>query len=213
MPSARQVVAAARAGAHLVVLPELAEAADDDVFNASVLVGPQGEVAGRVRKRHAESYVFRAGHGAGVIDTALGGGAVGIGADAHLTAGLRRLGDQQVDLVVLLGLFGGLLARSGFALRGRSRVVDSDGTTLAQLHSEDGVAAGTVTVDSARRRFAPPADYDGWLPPGSRLLRRVLIPVDSAAGRLSYRWHVSDRRRPQDERMTADAPADEGRHR
>jgi hypothetical protein len=57
------------------------------------------------------------------------------------------------------------------------------------------VLTATVSNDPARKRYEPPRAYHGWLQPGSAIARSVVIPLDIAAGRLSY--SLSHQRRRQ----------------
>jgi N-carbamoylputrescine amidase len=72
-----------------------------DFFNIFVLAGPDGEVAGCVRKSEAESYIFRRAPGVHVINTAIGKIGVGICAENHFAVFLKQMREQSVDLVLM----------------------------------------------------------------------------------------------------------------
>jgi N-carbamoylputrescine amidase len=73
----------------------------DDVINGFALAGPDGTIVGSARKSNAEAYLFRRGHGAHVIQTAIGRIGVGICADCQSPRVLRTLHDRSVDLVLM----------------------------------------------------------------------------------------------------------------
>ncbi|TVR39058.1 MAG: hypothetical protein EA388_00010 [Nitriliruptor sp.] len=86
----------------------------------------------------------------------------------------------------MTGLLGRLMTPESFRLRGFSRLVDPDGTVRGELGEEEGVVTAGVTMDPSQKRFRTPPDHDGWVHPGSRLTRRVVVPFDVAVGRLAY---------------------------
>jgi hypothetical protein len=77
--------------------------------------------------------------------------------------------------------------------RGQSRIVDSDGTLLDALKEDEGVAVATVHADPALKHWHEPPSYAGYLQPGPRLVRTLVIPLDIAIGRAAYT--MSHRRR------------------
>jgi N-carbamoylputrescine amidase len=102
-----------------------------------------------------------------------------------------------------------LLPPDNYRLLGLSAIAAAGGETVAALDdSAEGLALADVALDPARRTAGEPPDYDGWLHPGSRLLRRAIIPLDNALARLSY-TASGERRRLARERVAATAPAPE----
>lgn len=95
----------------------------------------------------------------------------------------------------MTGLLGRFMTPGLFRLRGLSRVADSDGALLGRLGEEEGVLVTEVTLDPARKRKDEPPDYDGWLHPGSKLMRKMIIPIDVALGRATYAMSLQRRRR------------------
>jgi N-carbamoylputrescine amidase len=79
----------------------LVEADGDDFYNAYVLAGPDGEVAGRARKRRTEFNIFRAGDLPSVINTPLCRIGFGICADFHYADMPLRLHEQSADIVLM----------------------------------------------------------------------------------------------------------------
>jgi N-carbamoylputrescine amidase len=86
----------------------------------------------------------------------------------------------------MTGLLGRFLTPELFRLQGQSCVVDSDGRLSAQLDDQEGILVATVTLNSARSQPESPPDYGGWLHPGVKMVRKVIIPLDVAGGRLAY---------------------------
>lgn len=79
----------------------LAEADGSDFYNAYVLAGPDGKVAGRVRKRRTEFNIFKAGDSPAVVDTPLGRIGFGICADFHYAEMPRLLYEKSADIVLM----------------------------------------------------------------------------------------------------------------
>ena len=80
----------------------LIEAVGEDFYNTFVIAGPDGRVAGRVRKTQAEFMLFKAGDlGSHVIDTAIGKIGVGICADTHKTFLPKLMQGQKVDILLM----------------------------------------------------------------------------------------------------------------
>ena len=98
----------------------------------------------------------------------------------------------------LTGLLGKFLDPEIFRLEGRSRIVDSDGTTLAELGSEEGVILADVTLDPAHKHFSEPEDYDGWLIPGNAVSRKIMIPFDIHFGQMWYTFNSLRRKKAQE---------------
>lgn len=79
-----------------------AETDGRDIYNSYVLTGPDGGVAGRVRKRNAEAYNFkRVKAGPHTVDTELGRLGVGICADNQYVFLPRLMQEQSVDLMLM----------------------------------------------------------------------------------------------------------------
>lgn len=87
----------------------------------------------------------------------------------------------------MIGLLGKFLDPEVFRLDGRSRIVDSDGSVVAKMDSQEGLIVADVQLDPARKHFLEPESYDGWLLPGNPLSRKVIIPFDVNFGQLWYR--------------------------
>ncbi len=93
------------------------------------------------------------------------------------------------------GIFGSLMSTELFALKGLSRIVDSDGRVKGELGEEEGILVETVILDPGRKRFVEPQNYDGWLTPGSKLFRKVLVPFDIFLGKIYYALSIRRRKR------------------
>ena len=94
--------------------------------------------------------------------------------------------NQTGSIARVPGVLGRLLDPAVFAMGGQSRVVDSDGVVRASLDSGEGVATADVVLDPALKRLGEIPNHRGWLFPGSRVARELLMPIDIAWGRLSY---------------------------
>ncbi len=87
----------------------------------------------------------------------------------------------------LTGLLGKFMDPELFRLEGRSRVIDSDGSVVGELSSEEGVLLADVLLDPTRKHFSEPESFDGWLLPGNAVSRKVMIPFDIKYGQFRYR--------------------------
>lgn len=79
-----------------------AETDGKDIYNTYVLTGPDGKVAGRVRKRNAEAFNFkRVKSESHVIETELGRIGIGICADNQFVFLLRLMQERSADMVLM----------------------------------------------------------------------------------------------------------------
>jgi len=113
----------------------------------------------------------------------------------------RALGVPVVfaNLVGPLAPMGGLLGRlmnpQVYRLRGQSRIIDSDGSVLAELAEDEGVLVASAVMDPGRKRYDPQPSFGGWLQPGPALVRKVIIPLDIASAEVSYKLSRERRRK------------------
>jgi N-carbamoylputrescine amidase len=97
------------------------------------------------------------------------------------------------DMQPMSGLLGRFMTPELFHLQGQSCLVDSDGALHGPLEAEEAVLVAEVRLGLAHKQNNQPPDYDGWLHPGSKLTRKVLLPLDAILGRTSYSWRKSMR--------------------
>jgi N-carbamoylputrescine amidase len=86
------------------------------------------------------------------------------------------------------GLLGKFMDPDIFRLEGRSRIVDSDGTAVGELGSEENILVADILLDPSRKHFAEPESFDGWLLPGNAFSRKVMIPFDITFGQFHYNF-------------------------
>jgi len=94
--------------------------------------------------------------------------------------------NQVGPLLPIGGILGHLMDPRIWRLRGQSRIVDCDGGVLGQLGDEEGVLTADVVMGPGRKHYEAQPGYGGWLQPGPWAGRHLIIPLDIAAGRLSY---------------------------
>ncbi len=94
--------------------------------------------------------------------------------------------NQVGPLLPIGGILGHLMNPGIWRLRGQSRIVDSDGSVLGQLAEDEGVLTADVVMDPARKHYDAQPSFGGWLQPGPWAGRHLIVPLDIAAGRLSY---------------------------
>lgn len=90
------------------------------------------------------------------------------------------------ELQPMSGLLGRFMTPELFCLQGQSCIVNSDGTLHGPLEAEEAVLVAEVRLGSGHKQNNQPPDYDGWLHPGSKLTRKLLLPLDTILGRISY---------------------------
>jgi N-carbamoylputrescine amidase len=94
-----------QAAAHEVYLgATYLEAEDEDFYNTFALAGPDGAIAGRVRKQSLpgfEGWYFRSSEGPKFIDTDLGRIGVGICQDNHTARFFHHVERDRPDLIVM----------------------------------------------------------------------------------------------------------------
>jgi N-carbamoylputrescine amidase len=83
------------------------------------------------------------------------------------------------------GFVGGLMDSEDYAFSGLTTIADSDGTVLAQLGSDEGIAVADVTLDPARKSREAIPHYGQWATPGS-ISRDILFGIDGTMGKLWY---------------------------
>jgi N-carbamoylputrescine amidase len=105
--------------------------------------------------------------------------------------------NQVGPLAPMGGVLGRLMNPKIYRLRGQSRIVDSDGSVLADLAEQEGVLVAGAVMDPDRRHYQPQPSFGGWLQPGPALARKVVIPLGIASGTLSYSLSHDRRRKAQ----------------
>jgi len=123
------------------------EAEGEDFFNTFVLIGPTGEVVGKVRKNPPasfEAFYFRAGNDRHWFDTALGRIGVGICFENALYDRYRELHEADIDLY--LRPFSGASFEAKFPIRQRD--VDAVNAALREGTPATARAMGIPVVMS-----------------------------------------------------------------
>jgi N-carbamoylputrescine amidase len=86
----------------------------------------------------------------------------------------------------LQGLFGKLMTPQKFQLRGKSCIISAEGKKLDSLHQDPGILVHEITTGKSSKEEPAIPNYDGWIHPGSRLLRSVLFPLEIWRGKKAY---------------------------
>ena len=103
--------------------------------------------------------------------------------------------NQVGPLAPMGGLLGRLMNPQVYRLRGQSRIIDSDGSVLAELAEDEGVLVASAVMDPGRKRYDPQPSFGGWLQPGPALVRKVIIPLDIASAEVRYKLSRERRRK------------------
>jgi len=84
------------------------------------------------------------------------------------------------------GLFGKLVNPDTYKLCGGSSLF-YNGEIVASLDSQiKGVLIADLPLGKSKAKTDTPASYSGWLHPGSKLIRKVVAPIDTFFGKCSY---------------------------
>jgi hypothetical protein len=70
------------------------------------------------------------------------------------------------------------------------------------------VLTADVLMDAARKHYDAQPSFSGWLQPGPRAGRHIIIPLDIAGGRLSYAIGRQRRRKARAATERTKDPAD-----
>ena len=106
---------------------------------------------------------------------------------------------QVGPLVPMGGIIDRLMDPKIWRLRGQPRIVNSNGSVLAQLDETEDALVATAAKPAADKPFQEPTSYGRYLQPGSALVRTVILPIDIAHGRLSYELSRDRRRKTRAE--------------
>jgi len=112
--------------------------------------------------------------------------------------------NQIGKIAPMSGILGKMMNPNIFRLQGYSRIIDSDGTLKAELDDKEGIALAKVVLSPSCKRSPDIPSYDGWILSGSRIVRKVLIPLDIFMGSLIYK--ISAKRKKEMKRILATSP-------
>ncbi len=93
--------------------------------------------------------------------------------------------NQLGDMPQMKGILGRLMSPKKFKLQGHSKIIDSNGNILAEMKNEEGFILAEVELKTATRKNKIP-NYNGWTHEGSKLLRKIIIPLDLFFGKRKY---------------------------
>jgi len=171
---------AAEFGVHLAFGMALKERVESIIYNAAILLGPEGEVIGDYRKVHLkgeERMAFRPGYRFPVLETGLGGVGLLIGWDLAFPEAARCLTLEGAELLCVLAnweyphleewrtyvlarayensLFVAAANRIGqepsYSFFGASMVVGPRGKVYASLNDEEGYLVAQIDLDEVRK--------------------------------------------------------------
>jgi N-carbamoylputrescine amidase len=108
-------------------------------------------------------------------------------------------------LPAMPGLLGWLMRQNRFALGGRSHIVEPCGRVTGPVPDGEDLVVATLDVGLAAADLGPPPQWRGWLQPGSRLVRQVVLPVDGWLG--ARRYARQRARRARVARVAATGPS------
>ncbi len=98
--------------------------------------------------------------------------------------------NQIGNIATISGVLGKLMSPNVFKLQGYSKIVDADGTIKAELNDEVGIVLAKVALDPTYKIKKDIPNYNGWIHRGSKLVRKVIIPLDIFIGSLVYKLSV-----------------------
>ena len=93
--------------------------------------------------------------------------------------------NQIGEMPQMNGILGRLMSPKKFKLQGHSKIIDSNGNILSAMEDKEGFIIAEVELKAATRKNDIP-NYNGWTHDGSKLLRKIIIPLDLYFGKRSY---------------------------
>ncbi len=93
--------------------------------------------------------------------------------------------NQLGEMSQMKGILGRLMSPKKFKLQGHSKIIDSNGNILASINDEEGYIIAEVELKTATQKNEIP-NYNGWTHDGSKLLRKIIIPLDLYFGKRKY---------------------------
>ena len=84
------------------------------------------------------------------------------------------------------GILGKYTPPEAFRLQGGSQIIDYDGTVKNAISDTEGCITVEVTTGNKTEEITAPPSYCGWLHPGSRIVRKIIIPWDVRKGKKHY---------------------------
>ena len=101
----------------------------------------------------------------------------------------------------MIGIPGKLMNPDSFKLQGYSQIINSEGTVLSGLESTEGMIVSEIELKRSVRTCEIP-DFDGWTNKGSKLLSKIITPIDIWKGKKLYNKKLNSLL--QQEKTTAD---------
>ena len=95
--------------------------------------------------------------------------------------------NQIGEIAPMAGILGKIMDPEIFKLKGYSRIIDLDGKVKSELNDEAGIAIAKVIIDPALKKKLEMPSFNGWLQPGSKTIRKIIIPLDIFFGSLYYK--------------------------
>ncbi len=98
--------------------------------------------------------------------------------------------NQIGEMDYMQGLMGKAMNNNDFSLMGYSAIIQSNGQIDSQAGSTDAVLNSEVYLTKNNSDNNPVPNYSGWINPGSKFLRKFLIPIDIFIGSRVYNKKV-----------------------
>ncbi len=95
------------------------------------------------------------------------------------------IANQIGSFAPMSGLFGKLVNPDVYRLCGGSALFSNGDITVLNAHKE-GIRIADLQLGKTKAKASIPASYSKWLYPGSKLVRKVIAPIDIFAGRCYY---------------------------
>lgn len=87
----------------------------------------------------------------------------------------------------MIGIFGGLMTPDKYSLQGHSRIIDSEGNVLSEIDEQAGIIYSNIELkNNTTVKYTPVPNFDGWIHEGSKIVRKVIAPIDIKIGQIKY---------------------------
>ena len=92
------------------------------------------------------------------------------------------------------GIFGKFMSNKYFSIQGYSRIVDHQGNIISEVNGTESIMYGIVALKQKGKINLVP-DFDGFIHPGPKLLRKLIFPLDIFLGEQLYRGKIRSLRK------------------
>lgn len=89
------------------------------------------------------------------------------------------------------GIFGKLMDPEYFQMEGFSKIVDKGKVIIGEAADQEGILIGEIEIKAKSNLIVNEIpNYQGWIHPGSKIVRKIIGPIDVLCGQFVYRRNL-----------------------